>query len=54
MQLDIFEAGCIDKVTTVKRICEEKGISVKNVAYIGDDINDLEVIRTVSYTHLLL
>lgn len=49
MQLDIFEAGCIDKVTTVKRICEEKGISVKNVVYIGDDINDLEVIRMVGY-----
>lgn len=49
LELDVFEAGCIDKVTTVKRICQEKGISVKNVAYIGDDINDLEVIRMVGY-----
>lgn len=49
LKLDIFEIGCKDKIATVKRICKEKGIALENVAYVGDDINDLEVIRVVGY-----
>lgn len=45
LKLDILEAGCKDKVATVKRICHERGIDLKNVVYIGDDINDLELIK---------
>lgn len=49
LKLDILEAGCKDKVTVVKRLCEEHGIALENVAYIGDDINDLDVIGMVGY-----
>lgn len=49
LKLDILEAGCKDKVSAVRRICEERGISLRNVAYIGDDLNDLEVIQMVGY-----
>lgn len=49
LKLDIFEPGCIDKAASIKQICEERGIALENVAYIGDDINDVEAIRIVGY-----
>ena len=49
LKLDILEAGCRDKLETVRRICGERGIDLRNVCYIGDDLNDREVIRAVGY-----
>lgn len=49
LKLDILEAGCKDKLSAVKRICVERGIEMKNVCYIGDDINDIETIKAVGY-----
>ena len=49
LKLDILEAGCKDKVLAVKRICEERGIDLTNVCYIGDDINDVELLKIVGY-----
>lgn len=49
LKLDILEAGCKDKVAAVKRLCTEYGVPIENVAYIGDDINDLDVIRLVGF-----
>lgn len=48
LQLDYLVQGCTDKLSVVKRMCNELGISLCNVAYMGDDINDvppLEAIR---------
>ena len=49
LKLDVLEAGCKDKVATVKALCEKYNISLENVVYIGDDINDLDVIKMVGY-----
>lgn len=49
LKLDILEEGCTDKVAAVKRICEERGIDIKNVCYIGDDINDVDIMRIVGF-----
>lgn len=49
LKLDILESGCKDKVAAVKRICQEREISLLNVAYVGDDINDMELIKLVGY-----
>lgn len=49
LKLDVLEAGCKDKVAAVKTLCEKYNISMENVAYIGDDINDLDVIKIVGY-----
>lgn len=49
LKLDILEAGCKDKLSTVIRICEDRGIDIQNVCYIGDDINDIETIKAVGY-----
>ena len=49
MELDILESGCKDKLAVINRICDERGISLNDVCYIGDDINDIEAIRAVGY-----
>ena len=49
LNVDIYEAGCKNKTEMVKELCEQYNISLNQVAYIGDDINDLEVIKVVGY-----
>lgn len=49
MHLDILEEGIQDKRKIVEYLCTKNNISIKNVAYIGDDINDLEVINVVGF-----
>lgn len=47
--LDFLEMGCKDKAEVVKSICEKNSIKLSNVCYIGDDINDIELIRIVGF-----
>ena len=47
LNLDIIESGCKDKLAAVKRYCEQYQISLEQVCYIGDDINDLELLQAV-------
>lgn len=35
------------KVEAVKQICREMGISMSEVAYIGDDVNDIQLLSAV-------
>ncbi len=49
LRLDFLEDGCQDKLAAIKRICESRGIALKNVCYIGDDLNDVEAISAVGY-----
>lgn len=49
LKVDILETGCVDKSAAVKRICQEREIDLENVVYIGDDINDLEIIKMVGF-----
>lgn len=49
LKLDILESGCKDKVAAVRKICEERNIDIGNVCYIGDDINDVELLKLVGY-----
>lgn len=49
LKLDILEAGCKDKVRAIKRLCEKHCVALENVAYIGDDINDIEAIKMVGF-----
>lgn len=50
LKLDILEADCKDKLSTIKRICDERGVALENVCYVGDDINDIEAIKAVGYS----
>lgn len=45
--LDILKQGAKDKLTIVKGICKTQGCQLSEVAYIGDDINDFELLSSV-------
>lgn len=47
LKLDILETGCKDKAYAIKKYCEQYGVALENVCYIGDDINDIEAIKMV-------
>ena len=49
LKLDILESGCKDKLSVIKSICNKRGLELNNVCYIGDDINDIEVIKAVGF-----
>lgn len=39
--------GVKDKLSALKMICEEHNVGLEEVAYIGDDLNDLEAMKAV-------
>ena len=47
LELEIYEEGCQRKLEVVKRLCNTYNISLNQVIYVGDDINDLEVMKNV-------
>lgn len=49
LKLNELIAGCTNKVQAVKELCDKYGIKLENVAYVGDDINDLDVIKMVGF-----
>lgn len=49
LQLDILKMGAADKLEIVRELCSKYQIGLEQVAYVGDDINDLEVIAHVGF-----
>lgn len=49
LKLDFLKMGAGDKLTVIKRICDEMHISLEETAYIGDDTNDVAVIENVGF-----
>lgn len=47
LSVDILEQGCKNKLQCVKALCEKYNISLDSVLYIGDDINDIELLKAV-------
>lgn len=50
LKLDVLKMGVQNKFATVQGLCVEKGISLEEVAYIGDDINDRELLEQVGFS----
>ena len=50
LKLDILEEGCTNKLEVVIRICNDYKVDLKNVCYIGDDVNDIELLKAVGYS----
>ncbi len=42
--------GAHDKLAVLRDIIERHGLDLSQVAYIGDDVNDLEVLRAVGFS----
>ena len=49
LKIDYLSMGEWKKLDFIKKICEELSITLDEVAYIGDDINDLEPLSAVKY-----
>lgn len=50
LKLDILKMGVVDKLSIVQEICAERGITLEEVAYVGDDVNDKELLRAVGFS----
>lgn len=49
LKVDYLYLSVKDKVATAKHICEELQIDLHDVAYIGDDINDMRLLKQVGW-----
>lgn len=49
LKIDYCFLGCKDKVAIAQSLCEQLGISLREVAYVGDDINDLQLLKIVGW-----
>lgn len=47
LNMDYCFVGIRDKKSKAEEICKEEGIELENVIFIGDDINDIEVMKSV-------
>ena len=50
LHIDYCYLGVKDKLSLARKLCDELGISLEEVAYIGDDINDLLLLREVGFS----
>lgn len=47
LKIDKVYLGVKDKLTLARKVCAEMNISLNEVAFIGDDINDLQLLQNV-------
>ena len=47
LKIDYLFQGMKSKLVVITNLCKELGIGLENVAYIGDDINDFEILSAV-------
>ena len=50
LKIDYLYMGVKNKHQILLEICEKENITPNNVAYIGDDINDLEILKNVGFS----
>ncbi|CAG5079739.1 KdsC family phosphatase [Parvicella tangerina] len=50
LKVDLLFEGVSDKVSVLNDLCDKLGISLNEVAYIGDDLNDMPVLKLVGYS----
>ena len=49
LKIDYLYLGCKDKVSVVKDLCSQLGITMEDVAYIGDDLNDMKLLKLAGW-----
>ncbi len=50
LKVDYLFQGIKDKVKVVEQLCDELNISFNDIAYIGDDINDIGLLQKVGWS----
>ena len=43
-------SGCVDKKTAMEQLCRSRGLDLSQVLYVGNDLNDLGIMRVVGYS----
>lgn len=49
LKVEYLFQGVKDKVSTARQLCEKLGIEMMDVAFIGDDLNDIPLLKMVGY-----
>lgn len=49
LKVEYCYLGIKDKVATATELCNQLGVTLKDVAYIGDDINDMKLLKLVGW-----
>lgn len=49
LKIDYLYLGCKDKVSVAMSLCAQLGITFEEVAYIGDDLNDIALLKLVGW-----
>lgn len=47
LKVDFLFQGVSDKLNVAKKLCDEMNISLDEVAYIGDDLGDIQLLKQV-------
>lgn len=50
LDFDYIIQGCPDKLGALRRVLDEAGLAPADVAYIGDDLNDRQVLQAVGFS----
>ena len=50
MKIDKLLMGIIDKEAVLEKICQNYGVQASEICYIGDDINDLGLLKLVGFS----
>ena len=49
LRVDYLFQGVKNKLEVASRLCEQLGIALSEVAYIGDDLNDIELLKAAGF-----
>lgn len=49
-RIDFYSTGIVDKAAEASKICNEMGIQLHNIAYIGDDIFDIPLLKIAGFS----
>ena len=49
LKVDYLYLGCKNKVAIAENLCSQLGITLSDVAYIGDDLNDIALLKLVGW-----
>ena len=49
LKVDYLYLGCKNKVAIAKDLCSQLGITLSDVAFIGDDLNDISLLKLVGW-----
>ena len=50
LKIDLVKQGVKDKLSLVRQLCEDRNITLSEVAYIGDDIGDMSLLKEVGWS----